>query len=533
VAAHLRATFANDGEEVADVIARHYLDALAAVPDDPDTAQIREEALAALVRAAERADESGAPTRAAETYAEAAELTEQMPTRTGAVGAAGWWERAAATATLGGDFERAITYADRARALYLANGQTRAAARADVTAARGLRRTGRHTEARQRLNDALAVLGSDADHDTVEAMAELVTLETFGGDASAYALASEALALGQALDVSQGRLAELFIGRGQAVTLENRHAEAVADLEYAARLAERAGETRIWCRAMTNAASVLLATDPAASGAASRAVIDRARQLGDRLTLAVSLANHAAALTFAGNWDEVEREMQRAVEADGFDDDSLTSGYVAIYRILIPALRGDFDMTAVAGQYLVTMKASEGLQDLAMAELADAIQAAGGGRPRDALTHALIVLDHAKALGVASETMMLAWPIAVRSAFELGDAAAVSELLAQLDVHPAGHIPPLLRAEQTLARARLRAAAGDPDADAAFATAIAGHRAFGSPYHLAHALLDRADYLAASGRSDEAESLRDEARQIAERLGAIALRTRAEAVLSG
>ena len=37
VAAHLRAAFPGDGEEVADVIARHYLDALAAVPDDPDT----------------------------------------------------------------------------------------------------------------------------------------------------------------------------------------------------------------------------------------------------------------------------------------------------------------------------------------------------------------------------------------------------------------------------------------------------------------------------------------------------------------
>ena len=35
VAAHLRTAFPGDGEEVADVIARHYLDALNAVPDDP------------------------------------------------------------------------------------------------------------------------------------------------------------------------------------------------------------------------------------------------------------------------------------------------------------------------------------------------------------------------------------------------------------------------------------------------------------------------------------------------------------------
>ena len=55
VAAHLRTAFPGDGEEVADVIARHYLDALNAIPEDPDTGLIRGQAIAALIRAAERA----------------------------------------------------------------------------------------------------------------------------------------------------------------------------------------------------------------------------------------------------------------------------------------------------------------------------------------------------------------------------------------------------------------------------------------------------------------------------------------------
>ena len=45
VAAHLRTVFAGDGEEVTDVIARHYLDALNAIPDDPDIARIRGQAI--------------------------------------------------------------------------------------------------------------------------------------------------------------------------------------------------------------------------------------------------------------------------------------------------------------------------------------------------------------------------------------------------------------------------------------------------------------------------------------------------------
>ena len=75
VAAHLRATFAGDGEEVADVIARHDLDALNAVPDDPDAAQTRQSAITTLIRAAERAERTGALAMAAASYATAARLT--------------------------------------------------------------------------------------------------------------------------------------------------------------------------------------------------------------------------------------------------------------------------------------------------------------------------------------------------------------------------------------------------------------------------------------------------------------------------
>ena len=76
VAAHLRGAFPGDGEEVAEVIARHYLDALDAVPDDVDAGQIRGQAIATLMRAADRAGRTGAPARAAASYATAARLTQ-------------------------------------------------------------------------------------------------------------------------------------------------------------------------------------------------------------------------------------------------------------------------------------------------------------------------------------------------------------------------------------------------------------------------------------------------------------------------
>jgi hypothetical protein len=124
---------------------------------------------------------------------------------------------------------------------------------------------------------------------------------------------------------------------------------------------------------------------------------------------------------------------------------------------------------------------------------------------------------------------MFAWPLAIRLAVELGDGAVVEELLALLDGYPVGHLPPLLRAERSLARARIRAAEGDPNAGAAIEAAIAEFRAVARPYHLANALLDQADYLYAQGQGDEAEVLQAEARAIGERLGAGPVIDRADA----
>ena len=530
VAAHLRATFANDGEEVSEVVARHYLDALAAVPDDPDAADIRGQAIAALVRAAERAERSGASARAGETFAEAAELTAQTGAAQDSLEAAALWERAADAAGAGADFDVALAHAERARALYAANRQNRAAARAQVAAARVLRRLGRHTEARQSINEAMDVLRTDPDHDTVVGMAELATLESFGGGPESHRIASEALVLGEALDVGPRQLVELFTTRGLAAAFNNRLPEAVADLEYAARLAERTGDTLGSCRASLNLASIQFAHDPQAAVAAARAATESGRQLGDRFYLPTAIANLVAALLFTGDWAEARRVLRHAVDVDGFGEDaSLSSGYIATYAAILPAMCGDLAATSVEQPGLTAMRASEDPQDLAAATVVDVIVSAAHGRATDALRHARSALAHAPTLGIATEFVMFVWPLAIRLALELGDGAVVDELLALLDGYPVGHLPPLLRAERSLVRARIRAAEGDAEAGAAMDAAIADFRALASPYHLAHALLDRADCLSAEGRPGEAEILRREARDIGERLGARPLVDRADA----
>ena len=143
VAAHLRAAFAGDGEEVAEVIARHYLDALDAVPDDGDAGQIRGQAIAALTRAADRAGRTGAPARAAASYAAAARLTQAgdgAGQRASAV--AGLWEHAAEASDTSADWAAAVEQAGEAADAYWQGADARAAARAQVITGRALRRSG-------------------------------------------------------------------------------------------------------------------------------------------------------------------------------------------------------------------------------------------------------------------------------------------------------------------------------------------------------------------------------------------------------
>ena len=147
MAAYLRTAFAGDGEEVTDVIAHHYLDALNAIPEDPDAAEIRIQAIAALIRAAERAERTGAPALAARSYATAAELTSAGIADEEAAGgqSAGLlWERAARATVTTGNWVLAVEQAGQARDYHLQRGDSRAGARAQAISGEALRYWGAH-----------------------------------------------------------------------------------------------------------------------------------------------------------------------------------------------------------------------------------------------------------------------------------------------------------------------------------------------------------------------------------------------------
>jgi class 3 adenylate cyclase/tetratricopeptide (TPR) repeat protein len=524
VAAHLRATFPGDGEEVSDVIARHYLDALHAIPEDPDAAEIRGQAIAALTRAAERAERTGAPGRAAASYAVAAELS--PPAVDGA--AAGLWERAAQAAVADASFPVAVQYAEHARGHYLQCGQDRAAARVQALAGRALSIWGRHADAREQLTVALAVLRERPDTDTVSAMNRLATLEVFVGSPDADRLSAESLALGQALGVGPGQLAELLVTRGLFHLLTERRAQAITYFRESARLATLVGDNSSAGRALLNLADALMPSDPAATADAARTAAGHLRRTGHRRLLAAAIMNVSEALIQIGDWDAAEAEIIQAVDSDALTD----MEDVTCDRGWLAALRGDVGTAEAMRAALRVYRSSEDPQDQVLTGLLESFAAAARRQPADALRHARAILAHADAVGISSVAPRWAWPLAVRCAYELGDTAAVRELLDLLDSYQPGHLAPMLRAERDLARARLpggdRAGDGDETATASFAAAIAGLREQSTPYHLAHGLLDHAEYLLSDGDAQAAAAAIEEARAIAGRLRCQPLLDRAD-----
>jgi predicted ATPase len=513
VAAHLRAVFPGDGEEVADVIARHYRDALEAVPDDPGTGQIRGQAVGGLIRAAERARRTGAPARAAASYAAAAELTLAGPPDglPGQPSAGLLWERAAAAASTSADWALAFELAGRAREYYLQVGQIRTAARAQGIAGQALRLWGRMGEAREQLTAAIEVLRADPDADTVGALRNRALVEIFAGSPDGDRLSAEALALGQAVGVSDDELGRLLDTRGNYLATAGRRAEAAAYYRESVRLADRAGDSRRLGMALLNLADILAGTDPGEAAEIARTAAGHARRVGDRFGLAFSTVNLAQALLMRGDWDAAEKELTEAADSDALADYE----FLTCYRGWLAALRGD----TAAAQGMLTglgdLRVSEDLQDKALVGLVEGFTAAARRQPQAALSHAWAILAHAGALGISHEFMRWAWPLAARAAHDLGEVAAVGELLTLLDDCQPGHLAPMLRAERDLARTRLADGDGDPAGAAAFAAAISGLRELSTPYHLAHGLLDHAGYLIRLGDAEAAAAAVGEARDIA------------------
>ena len=336
MAGYLRETFPNDGEEVVDVLARHYLDALAAVPDDADADALREQAVAALVRAADRAARTGAPDHASRSYLQAADLLEQDggdPRR-----CAQLVENAIEAAIECGAASEVVDLAEANIQRYAALGETRAAARSRIQQGRGLIRMGRYTGARETLNEAIAGLQDPPDVDTVAALEQVALVETWAGTPEADAATVDVLRLAQGLEIGPTAMAGVLHVRGMHLARDGRLMEAAFHMREAVRLAEEADRPDLVGLYLTNLGSSLMGYDPSSSADETRRALDISRRGGNRRGVSVCVSNLAQVLIHTGRWDEAAELLATGGDAD----ETSEAGELAAWaRLLLVDLRGD------------------------------------------------------------------------------------------------------------------------------------------------------------------------------------------------
>jgi class 3 adenylate cyclase/tetratricopeptide (TPR) repeat protein len=506
-AEHLRASFPNDGEEVAEAIAAHYVDAFRAARGDPEEEELRSAAIAALRRGAQRAASVGAPQAAEHAYRTATTLARDDAERGDLARHAGLMANRAAR------YEPALELFATARESFTAAGLDRDATVLAVREGQALRRLGRVEEAVELLRRALAAVGSEEMSPDVAAITvELGTSLTFAGHSNeARGVLDHGIAMAEAFQQT-GLLCEALVSSGNLAQDQGRFEYARLLLEGALKLAQRNGFALEAARAATNLGNLLMACDLADARPALDAALATSRRLGIRAQEEITLDNLLQHNLLAGRWAEMDAIADERPGLRDWPD-------VAFPMLLLAVQRADGAEARRCMELIEVWSDSESYDEPVMRNVGVAALALFEGRDELALDAATTAIDGSP--GLSTEGPRYGLPIAVDAALRLGRPDELEALVERLASQPIGLQPPLLRAQLARARGLLAAARGESaGVEEPLRHAITAFGALGYSYWHAVAQGELASWLAEQGRAEEAEPLRLDATDTLDRLGA-------------
>jgi len=518
-AKHLRAAEYLGGEsgiepdEIAEVIAAHYLDAFHADEKADDAGQFEASALEWLTRAGERAAALSATQDARRAFDQASELARDPLARAALV------ERAGTLAQEGDEREVALERLDEARQLYEAEGRPHDAARAAAEMSRALWNLGRTEEAIALLEPAFAVLASDEpDADVAMLAAESARLHHFSGDKKTamerveFALRiAEAQELPEVLSQALNTKALLHFDRLHEARALLREALDVALEHDLVNAALRAYNNLLVDLGMMDRREERLRLEVEA--------LDLARRRGNR-SFAVSFGGmRSMSLLSDGDWegafalaDEWLPTEPTAQSGQAFFTAWLAwaalergdrEGARRLLQLIAPGIddTSDLQLKAVLVFRRMLLAIDEGRLD-------DLVEAA------TETAQVLITMGHpmqvAATVGVALDVLQ-----------QTGDVSALLPLIDLADAAPRAKRSRLLEADIGRVRGVAASLAGDHDEAADhFARALSAARNLGEGLWTARVLAEYARALVRAGRADEAEPLADEARGLFEQMGA-------------
>jgi class 3 adenylate cyclase/tetratricopeptide (TPR) repeat protein len=499
-------------DEVAEVLASHYLAAVDAAPDADDAQAIRGKAREMLARAGARAGSLGAPEEGQRYFEQAAGLAEEPLLQ------AELLEQAGRLGMPAGRAGEARTQLERAIELFEQADESRSAARAGAALADVDVVEGRLEQAAARLESALPALEQAGPSAELAAtLAQLGRMQALRGEHDGALLTLDRAArLAEQLGQEEV-LVQALTSKGIGILYQGRFVEARLLYEGAVELARRQELHFAWFRAAGNLGVLFQDADLhlEAMRLAEEAEA-QARQLGDREQLASARLGTIPQLVELGRWQEA---LAREAEVDLLQ----TSELARIELVELVRVRCEQGDVADAERILRTYGAGgmEQAELQAMLASSEARLLRGQGRSADALAAAEGGLARLDELAMTNTRVKRNLVEALEAALELDDLAKAEELLSGIEQLPPGQLTPSLRAHGARFRARLNARRDRADGvDDGFRTAAAVFREFGFVFYLAVALLEHAEWLAAQGRWDEAEPHLAEARETFERLEA-------------
>jgi class 3 adenylate cyclase/tetratricopeptide (TPR) repeat protein len=504
----LRSTFGEVEQEIAEVVASHYVAAYEAQPDAEDAPEIRSSARELLARAGERAGSLAARGEARSYFERAAELADDP------LECARLLERAGEMALSNTEYEAAEQAFTDAQELRNRAEEAHAVARLSGRIAHVERATGRGQAALERLEQAYAAVASDEpDPDVTDLAANLGQMYVWSGDFErAQEPLERALATAQAQRLPEP-LVRALLAKSLLVRAQGRPEEELALMRHALRYAlendlpEQAGH------AYTFISDACFLYDRYGEALdVLREALALARRVGIRRSETFALAELSYALAMTGQWDEAL--AARAELADDLLRTSQNVSSVLSGVLEIHVHRGETEAATQLLSYFDYLEDYFELQDRAIYRGAHAAVLFAEGDREGALAAGLGAVELADTLGMGQQAVKQGFVWAVEAALALDDRQRADELLTLVEMRPSGLRPPFLEAQAYRFRARMG------DDETGLKVAAASFREHDFPFWLAVTELERAEWLVEHGRADEAEAPAAEARATFERLEA-------------
>jgi class 3 adenylate cyclase/tetratricopeptide (TPR) repeat protein len=488
-------------DELAGLLASHYLEAYRATPEGPEADALAAQARVALRGAAERAAGLHSPEQALAYFEQALTVTRDPQAQTGLR------EQIGEVAFAAGRGDVARANLEQAIAWHRDQRDMPAVARTTAQLGNLLLSQGDAAAALRLLEPAQSEFSELTDDPGMARLtAELARAHAFMEDhVKAEITANQALAVAGPMGLVSV-VAEALITRALAIASNDRQHEGVAILRGALDLAERNGLFNAEMRARGNLSIYLLFDDPREAFSTIRGALEQARKLGHRAQTRFHAAGSCENAIPLGEWDWVVNL------ASEFETDDVSAGErIGWHGALatVAAFRGNAEEAQRHIEVGRGLLAGERPSILATHGCFEALVALGMGRPEDAYREGLRaadadLLNRPNALGLAA-----------RGALWLGDPARLRLVLDRLDgLRVFGR---WLEANRRTLMAGLVALEGNYDeAVPAYLDAIRRWRELDAPPYLGFCLMEFATLLGPD--QPDAAAAAEEAREIFTRL---------------